>query len=515
MTVRRLHLVLGDQLDCSSSIFDGFDSSRDRLWMAEVEGENTHVPHHKHQIVMFLAAMRHFAAYQEEKGRPVLYHRLEKDRRRDIGKTLGEVLQLDLKRHRPQEVRVVLPGDRRVLNELHSACKRAQIPLKQLTDTHFFCNPREFHQYTKGRKNLLMEHFYRTMRTRHGYLMTAEGKPLGGKWNFDADNRSSFGRDGPAPVKAPHRFQLCPVVEEVADMVETRYADHIGDTSTFALPVRREQALVLLREFIDERLPHFGQYQDAMWSDEHFLFHSRLSTSLNLKLLSPAEVCDKAEHAYRQGRAPLPAVEGFIRQILGWREYVRGIYWTAGESYAESNALEQEKNLPAFFWSGETDMECLSQTLRAVRESSYSHHIQRLMVTGLFCLLYGVKPSEYNSWHVATHCDAIDWVSVPNVIGMSQYADGGWLASKPYCASGAYIDRMSNYCEGCRYNPKLAIGEDACPFTTLYWNFLDRHRKRLEKNPRMTMQLKNLDRKSRKDREEIAAAAQNFRRRLC
>lgn len=511
MSIRRLHLILGDQLDRDSAIFEDFDPQRDRLWMAEVEGENTHVPHHKHQIAMFLSAMRHFAAHQEAQGRPLLYTPLSSDARQDRGRGLGDVLSCDLKEHTPEECRVVLPGDRRVLAELEKTCADCATPLRVLDDRHFFCTPGQFEKHAKGRKTLLMEHFYRQMRKQHGYLLDETGQPTGGQWNYDAENRSAFGRDGPPEVDEPHRFEPCSTVKEVCRLVEARYPTHPGNTQNFSLPVTREQALILLREFIERRLPMFGQFQDAMWTGQRALFHSRLSTSLNLKLLSPTEVCDKAEQAYRQGKAPLPAVEGFIRQILGWREYVRGVYWTAGDDYVSRNELGHEQPLPHFFWTGETEMRCLSETLQSVHESAYSHHIQRLMVTGLFSLLLGVRPRELNDWHVATHCDAIEWVSVPNVIGMSQYADGGWLASKPYCASGAYINKMSNYCKGCRYNPKLSVGDNACPFTTLYWDFLARHRQRLARNQRMAMQLKNLERKTSEELREISLAAQALR----
>lgn len=301
------------------------------------------------------------------------------------------------------------------------------------------------------------------------------------------------------------------MVKEVGRLVDARYPDHPGQTENFALPVRREQALLLLNEFIEERLPKFGDYQDAIWEGEFFLYHSRISTALNLKLLSPHEVCEKAEKAYREGSAPLNAVEGFIRQILGWREYIRGVYWTSEPNYRDSNGLNHTADLPDFFWTGETEMACLRDVLQGVQENAYSHHIQRLMITGLFTLLLGVRPKDFNDWHLATHCDAIDWVSTPNVIGMSQFADGGLLASKPYCASGNYINKMSNYCKGCQYDPKKSLGENACPYTVLYWDFLDRHQESLKGNARLKFQFSNLERKSKDERHQLAQSARDLK----
>jgi deoxyribodipyrimidine photolyase-related protein len=511
--IRRLNLVLGDQQDHGSSILRDFQPEHDRLWMAEVHGENTHVPHHKHQIVLFLASMRHFAAHQEAAGRPVLYTELSPNPAQDRGRGLGDVLEADLRLHQPREVRVVLPGDKRVLAQLQEVCARSGTPLTVLDDDHFFSTPEQFRQHSKGRKTLRLEYFYRELRRRHNVLMT-DGQPIGGQWNFDAENRESFGPAGPPEIPPVQRFAPDEIVSQVSDLVEQRYPHHPGQTKNFALPVTRDQALVLLDEFIALRLPRFGEFQDAMWQGEFFLYHSRLSTSMNIKLLSSREVCDAAVAAYHRGQAPLSAVEGFVRQIIGWREYIRGVYWTAEPGYAEQNFLGHKQPLPGFFWSGKTEMKCLSDTLEGVHRNAYSHHIQRLMITGLFCLLYGVDPAQYNDWHLATHGDAIDWVSTPNVIGMSQFADGGLLASKPYCASGNYINKMSNYCKSCVYNPKLATGPKACPFTTLYWNFLDRHQDRLRNNPRLSLQLQNVIRKTASERQEIAQAATALRENL-
>ena len=335
-------------------------------------------------------------------------------------------------------------------------------------------------------------------------------KPVGGQWNFDEDNRGSFGKAGPGLLPQALRFEPDPVTQDVMRLVNAKLASNPGHLNSFGWPVTREQALEALDSFIQHRLPFFGLYQDAMWAGEVWLYHSHIASALNLKLLHPKEVVKAAEGAYEQGHAPLPAVEGFVRQILGWREYVRGIYWTQMPEYLERNELQASAHLPAFYWTGETDMACLRDAITQTLNHGYAHHIQRLMVTGLYALLLGVAPKEVHAWYLGVYVDAVEWVELPNTLGMSQFADGGVMASKPYVASGKYIDRMSNHCKGCRYNPALSTGETACPFTTLYWDFLNRHVDVLAKNPRMLMQLKNLNRLSTEDRQAIAEQAKSF-----
>ena len=351
-----------------------------------------------------------------------------------------------------------------------------------------------------------MEFFYREMRRRYSVLMEG-GQPVGGAWNFDAENRGAFGKAGPGLVPRAVEFPPDAITREVCALVEERFAEHPGKLAHFSWPVTCEQAQSALDDFIANRLPSFGTYQDAMWTDEPFLYHSRISTALNLKLLDPRVAIKAAEDAYRRGAAPLEAVEGFIRQILGWREYVRGIYWQLMPGYAEGNALNAYAALPAFYWTGETDMECLRQALRQTLDYGYAHHIQRLMVTGLYALLLGVEPRQVHEWYLAVYVDAVEWVELPNTMGMSQFADGGVMASKPYAASGKYIQRMSNYCKACRYDPAESVGKDACPFTTLYWDFLMRNEERLRKVPRMEMQLRNLVRIEPAKRAAIVARA--------
>jgi deoxyribodipyrimidine photolyase-related protein len=371
---------------------------------------------------------------------------------------------------------------------------------------------REFAAHAKGRKSLRLEYFYREMRQKHGVLME-HGEPVGGQWNFDADNRAAFGKTGPGTLPAPPRFTPDATTREVIALVNARFAEHPGSLAHFGWAVTRAQALEALAAFIDARLPSFGRYQDAMWPGEPWLYHSLLSSALNLKLLTAHEVVQAAEAAYHAGHAPLASVEGFIRQILGWREYVRGVYWTQMPDYLEHNALDAHEPLPAWYWNGETQMACLRDAITQTLAHGYAHHIQRLMVTGLYALLLGVEPKQVHAWYLAVYVDAVEWAELPNVLGMSQYADGGLMASKPYIATGKYIERMGGaHCAGCRYDPAKREGDDACPFTTLYWDFLARHEAGLAKNPRMALQVKNLARSGDAQKRAVAERAAAIRR---
>ncbi|NBB79266.1 MAG: cryptochrome/photolyase family protein [Verrucomicrobia bacterium] len=506
-SIRNLHIIFGDQLDHQSAVFDGFEPDQDAVWMAEVDYEAKHVWSHKQRIAIFLAAMRHFRDALREKGYEVLYTEL--DSNKDTEK-FSSRLTKDLKACRAEKVIVVRPGEWRVLQGLKKVCNEAGIELELREDTHFYTTPEDFEAHASGRKALRMEFFYREQRKRFNVLME-DGKPAGGDWNFDKENRGSFGKSGPeAPNTGPgHRNDA--TTEAVLQLVEKRFGDHPGSLESFAWPVTRDEALRDLKKFIAERLPVFGHYQDAMWTDEPWLYHSLLSSSLNLKLLNPREVVEAAEQAYRDGDAPIAAVEGFIRQILGWREYVRGIYWMHMPEYIDRNAMGAEEPLPDFYWTGDTDLECLKQSIGQTLEQGYAHHIQRLMVTGLYALLLGVDPKQVHEWYLAVYVDAVEWVELPNVLGMSQYGDGGLMASKPYIATGSYINKMSNYCKQCPKNPKKRTGEDACPFTTLYWDYLMRHEDTLRGNNRMSLQVRNLDRLDDKERSAIAEAAQQLR----
>jgi deoxyribodipyrimidine photolyase-related protein len=505
-------LVLGDQLDRASSAFDGFDPAKDAVWMAEVSDETTQVWSAKQRTVLFLSAMRHFAQALREEGFPVLYRTLSDSAADTPDSTLAEELTRTLRVRVVQRLRLVEPGDHRVRTQLEAAADALGVPLDLLPDSHFLCSTAEFANHAKGRKQLRMEYFYREMRRRHGVLMQADGSPVGDEWNFDADNRQAFPAGGPGFVPETPRFAPDAITQDVIALVNLRFASHPGSVARFGWPVTRAQALLVLHSFVAERLEHFGRWQDAMWAGQPWLYHAHISAALNLKMLNPREVIRAAEHAYAQGRAPLPAVEGFVRQVLGWREYVRGIYWLKMPAYGEQNALGATEELPAWFWTGATDMRCLNDAITQTLEHGYAHHIQRLMVTGLYLLLHGVAPRQVHAWYLAVYVDAVEWVELPNVLGMSQFADGGVMASKPYAATGKYIARMSNYCTGCRFKPAERTGEQACPFTTLYWDFLDRHRALLAKNPRMALQVKNLARIAPAEMTAIADRALAIRR---
>ena len=501
--VRNLVIVLGDQLDMQSSALQGFDATQDVVWMAEVADESTHVWSSKQRIAVFISAMRLFADHLREQCLPLIYTRLDDaDNRGTLALELGHAITQLL----PTSLILTAPGDWRVLQSLRAVAAEHGLPLDLRDDTHFFSTVRDFAAHAKGRKQLRLEYWYRELRQKHGILMGGK-LPVGGQWNFDADNRESFGKAGPQNVPPPTRFAPDATTQEVIELVNTRFASHPGTLHTFGWPVTRAQALTALQAFIQQRLPLFGLYEDAMWSGEPWLYHSHLSCALNLKLLSAREVVQAAEDAHRTGHAPLAAVEGFIRQILGWREYVRGIYWTQMPEYLERNALDAHAELPAWYWTGDTDMACLKDAIGQTLEHGYAHHIQRLMVTGLYALLLGVKPQAVHAWYLSVYVDAVEWVELPNTLGMGQFGDGGLMASKPYVASGKYIQRMSNHCKGCKYDPALSTGTSACPFTTLYWDFLARHEPLLKKNPRMAMQLKNLARLDTPAREAISEHA--------
>lgn len=462
--------------------------------MAEVAQESTHVWSSKQRIALFLSAMRHFAQTLSADHLTVDYTPLTDPHNTQ---TLAGELSRAILKYRPQALIMTAPGDWRVLEAIKSTAQQHQVPLDIREDRHFFSTVREFAEHARQRKQLRLEYFYRELRSRTGVLMK-DGKPEGGAWNFDAENREAFGAKGPPDIPAATRFNPDQITREVIDLVNARFQDHPGTVSAtpdgFGWPVTRTESLEVLERFIQERLPLFGRYQDAMWQGEPWLFHSHLSVALNLKLLSAREVVQAAEAAYHAGQAPLAATEGFIRQILGWREYVRGIYWTQMPSYLTRNHLKANKPLPDFFWTGKTDYNCLRDAITQSLQTGYAHHIQRLMVTGLYALLWGVEPQQIHAWYLSVYVDAVEWVELPNTLGMSQFADGGLMASKPYAASGKYINRMSNYCQSCPYDPALASGEKACPFTRLYWDFLKRHESELAKNPRMVMQIRNLRR---------------------
>jgi deoxyribodipyrimidine photolyase-related protein len=506
----QLVVVLGDQLDINSAAFDGFNKKRDVVWMVEVAEEATQVWSHKARIAVFLSAMRHFRNTLQRRGWAVWYREL--DDPKNLGSFSVEIRDA-VNRTRAKKIVLVEPGEYRVKQAFEQMAADLNVDLEIRPDRHFICSTEDFARHAEGRKQLRMEYFYREMRRKTGILIE-DGRPTGGKWNYDVENREVFDRKGPGALHLPPSFPPDKITSEVLKLVESRFAKHPGSLDNFDWPITQEQAQQALDDFIAYRLPNFGRFQDAMWTDEPFLYHSLLSSALNMKLLDPREVIDAAISAFRSGKAPLNSVEGFVRQILGWREYVRGIYWQYMPEYLDRNQLNAQLPLPDFYWTGETDMSCLKNAITQTLDYGYAHHIQRLMITGLFALLADVNPRAVHDWYLAVYVDAVEWVELPNTLGMSQFADGGIMASKPYVASGKYIDRMSNYCVNCRYDPNQSCNEDACPFTTLYWDFLARHRKELARNQRMVMQLKNLERKTPSELRAIRHRATSVKEEL-
>jgi len=499
--VRRLVLVLGDQLWLENPALAGFDPAQDRVVMIEAPSEGQEVWSHQARIALFFSAMRHFHGELAARDWPVDYLPLEDD---GLPAPFAERLALALRRHQPQSLHVCEPGEWRMLALLQDTAAAADVPLQVHADTHFLCSREQFARWAGAKRELRMEFFYREMRRRHGVLMEGD-EPAGGQWNFDVDNRKGFPASGPGLVPPPLRFEPDDITREVMALVRERFAGHPGTMDSFAWPVTRAQALALLQEFIEARLPAFGPCQDAMWTGLPFGWHALLSSSMNLHLLHPREVVQAAEEAWRRHGLPLASVEGFIRQVLGWREFIRGVYWLDMPGLKAANHYGHDRPLPAWYWTGRTKMACMREVVGQTLAHGYAHHIQRLMVTGQFALLAGIRPQEVGDWYLAMYVDAVEWVELPNVAGMALFANGGRFTSKPYVASGQYIKRMSNYCQGCAYRPEQRHGEGACPVTTFYWGFLDRHEQALARNPRTSMMVRNLARLSPGERSAIRA----------
>ncbi|MGM0662339.1 MAG: cryptochrome/photolyase family protein [Pseudomonadota bacterium] len=473
--VGRLVLVLGDQLSPDLSALRAADKASDIVVMAEVMDEARYVPHHPKKIALVLSAMRHFATALRADGWQVAYTQMD-----DAGASssiVGELMRR-AEEFGTTEVLATRPGEWRLI----AALDAAPLMLRQLPDDRFICSLDEFDAWAEGRKELRMEYFYREMRRKTGLMMEGDN-PAGGKWNFDHDNRKPARTD---MLRAdPMAFPPDETTEAVLDLVADRFPGNFGALRPFWFAVTTREARRALDHFATHLLPGFGDFQDAMLQDDRFLHHSILSMYLNIGLLGPLEICNRVVEEWQAGRVPINAAEGYIRQVIGWREYMRGIYFREGPDYTARNALGHDRDLPQLYWGAETKMNCLAQAVGQTRDEAYAHHIQRLMVTGNFALLAGIDPAQVHEWYLAVYADAYEWVEAPNVIGMSQFADGGIVASKPYVSSGNYIARMSDYCGHCAYSVKQKTGEGACPFNLLYWDFLIRHRERFTRNPRM------------------------------
>lgn len=499
-----LILILGDQLSHGLSSLSTSDKAQDRILMCEVWDEATYVKHHKKKIALLLSAMRHFAEELSNKGWQVDYIKLDDDK--NSGSFQGEI-ERALSRHEIDNIVITEPAEYRVMDDAKSWSKEFGKTVEILPDDRFIATHKEFEDWAEGRKQLRMEYFYRDMRRKTNLLMEGD-EPEGGKWNYDSENRKPAKDDMFMPK--PVQFEPDEITQDVLKLVGDKFADHFGDLEPFWFAVTHEQAAEVLDYFLEAALPSFGDYQDAMLSGQKFLYHSLLSPYINCGLLDPLEVCKRVEAEYKKGRVPLNATEGFIRQIIGWREYVRGIYWLKMPEYVKRNFLEADNKLPDFYWTGETDMLCLREAIKQTKEEAYAHHIQRLMVTGNFAMLAGVDPHEVHEWYLAVYADAYEWVELPNTLGMSQFGDGGILGSKPYAASGNYINKMSDYCKNCHYNVKLKTGSDACPFNALYWDFLIRNKDKLRGNPRLGQVYRTWNKMDESKRDDYLASAKTF-----
>jgi len=499
-----LRPLLGDQLTFGIASLRGCHPG-DVILMAEVAEETDYVPHHPQKLVLFLSAMRHFARSLAERGLRVRYVRL--DDPANTGSIEGEVRRA-LGETGCEAVCVTEPGEWRLAEAMAQWHQHLGVPVTVLEDDRFLCSHARFAKWSSGRTALRMEFFYREMRRETGLLMEPDGTPTGGQWNYDSENRRRY--DGVKALPGCVRFVPDQITREVMALVTQRFSTRFGALDCFDWPVTQSDAEQALEIFIARALPGFGDYQDAMLASEDVLFHSRLSAAINLGLLDPLNVCRAAEAAWQRGNAPLNAAEGFIRQILGWREFIRGVYWQFMPAYRDRNALDARRRLPDFFWGAPTSMHCVASVVEATRRTAYAHHIQRLMVTGNFALLAGIAPEAVAEWYLAVYADAVEWVELPNVLGMALHADGGLVGSKPYCASGAYINRMSDYCRDCVHDHKRRSGEAACPFNVLYWDFLMRHESSLARNPRMAMSYRNLARIPQEERAAIRSSARVF-----
>jgi deoxyribodipyrimidine photolyase-related protein len=506
---RNLILVLGDQLTPTLSSLAAGDPARDRVLMAELHDEATYVRHHKKKIAFLFSAMRHFAEELRALGWTVDYVTL--DDPDNQGSFSGQV-DHSVRVLKPERIIVTDAGEWRIAQMLKGWQAALSIPVDVLPDDRFIATIPEFIDWADGRKQLRMEYFYREMRRKTGLLMAKDDKgddqPVGGKWNYDAENRKAASGDLFMPT--PKATAPDAISQVVLALVGARFGNHFGDLLPFWYAVTRKDAEAAFNAFVKNALPHFGDYQDAMLTGEPFLYHAVIAQYLNCGLLDPLRICQEVEAAYLDGKVPLNAAEGFIRQVIGWREYVRGIYWLKMPGYEHSNFFGHTRSLPEFYWTADTKMACVKAAVTQTKEQAYAHHIQRLMVTGNFAMLAGVDPHALHLWYLSVYADAYEWVELPNTVGMSQFADGGLLASKPYAASGAYINRMSNHCGSCVYDVKQRTGPTACPFNALYWDFLSRHRDKLSKNPRIGQMIRTYDKFADDERARIKASASAF-----
>jgi deoxyribodipyrimidine photolyase-related protein len=501
-----LLLLSGDQLDHHQPAIRGLNKDTDHILMAELTDEANYVPHNKLKIALIFSAMRHFADSLRQRGYQVIYFQYQQSRVAGLS-SFPQLIRHQLQQSHYTEFSYVEPGEHRLVADFAALEKELQIPAKVLPGSNFIFSQSEILDWFRGKKHPRMEHYYRWARQRTGLLMEGD-QPTGGQYNFDKQNRQPW-NDKLQPPQ-PISFVPDTTTKDVLELVDKEFSDHPGKLEHFSLAVTAEQATVALDDFILHRLARFGDYQDALADDNSTVFHSLLSAYINIGLLSPMQVCRAAIDAYEKGLAPINATEGFVRQILGWREYVRGLYWFCGADYENNNALDARRGLPRWFWNGRTHMRCVSQAITSSLDQAYAHHIQRLMVIGNFALLSGLDVKAVCRWYLAVYVDAFEWVELPNTLGMALYADDGFVASKPYAASGRYINKMGNHCKHCVYNVSQTTGHKACPFNALYWHFIHRHQHKFSDNPRMALMLSQWQKKSHDDQQALLDWAENL-----
>ncbi|WP_422083899.1 cryptochrome/photolyase family protein [Ulvibacterium sp.] len=500
-----LRLILGDQLNLEHSWFNEVDDSTTYL-MAELRQETDYVKHHIQKVVAFFISMRNFAKELEKKGHKVIYLKIgDPENPQDLEK----LITMYMEHSGAEKFEYQLPDEYRLDSQLQSICPILGVETESYDTEHFYTTRHELKDFFKGKQQLIMESFYRMMRKKHDILMV-NGQPKGSKWNFDQSNRKKW----KGTPRIPQEKMFGVDVSAVAQQIRSSGVETFGnlDEANFNWPVSRKDCLLMVHYFCEHLLKYFGDYQDAMHTDEKFLFHSRLSFAMNSKMLSPKEVVNQVLEYYdhHSHEIHISQIEGFIRQIIGWREYMRGIYWKEMPSYRDHNKLGNYNKLPDFYWTGHTKMNCLKQAIQQSLDTAYAHHIQRLMVTGNFALLTQTHPDEVDQWYLGIYIDAVEWVEITNTRGMSQFADGGLVATKPYVSSANYINKMSNYCTDCHYSPKQKTGEQGCPFNALYWNFLDEKKEYFVNNPRMSMMLNLLEKKDKPELRDLKQRARDI-----
>jgi len=504
--LKTLRLILGDQLNHQQSWYKE-DQEHITYVMMEMRQETDYVVHHIQKVVGFFTAMRNFADHLLERDHEVIYLKIgDKKNQQRLKENLEELIS----KRKIEKFEYQLPDEYRLDEQLKDICSKLDIETEAFDTEHFFTKRDELEKFYSGKKQMVMEYFYRDMRKKHDILMVNSKDPEKGKWNFDKSNRKKWKGEH----EIPHERGFRKDVSEILKEIETAGIKTMGEVNekSFNWPTSREDSLSVLNYFCKNLLVHFGDFQDALHTDEAYLFHSRLSFSMNTKMLSPKEVIDSVTGYYHEHEddIDISQVEGFVRQILGWREYMRGIYWKEMPNYKRSNKLRNQNNLPEFYWNAKTKMNCLHHSIKNSLENAYAHHIQRLMITGNYALLTETHPDEVDQWYLGIYIDAIEWVEITNTRGMSQFADGGIVATKPYVSSGSYINKMSNYCKDCHYSVSKKTGENSCPFNSLYWNFLDSKREKFKDNQRMNMMYSLLDKKDPDEMEEIRKRAKKI-----